>query len=284
MDTNPLDQLHDVELSLLKRFVQICESHHITYYIIGGTLLGAVRHGGFIPWDDDIDVAVPREDYNRLIRIMHTVQDDTIGMQYYREDASLYFYPIKIVSRQYRIKDVRAESGYSHPWIDVLPIDGKPDSKTGAFIFRLRMDVCRLLLAFSYIDRLRSIKRPLYQRIIIKIAKLFRLGRLVNPSRVKDKIDRLLSSNRIADCKIIGTCMGAYYFHEFVPKEYFGKGSSLSFCGLRVNAPEMVDTYLRHMYGNYMQLPPEQQRKPAHTVELEPVNSQKTHAGASQLL
>ncbi|MDO5139695.1 MAG: LicD family protein, partial [Oscillospiraceae bacterium] len=66
------------------------------------------------------------------------------------------------------------------------------------------------------------------------------------------------------DCSWIGTCMGAYYFHEFVPKKMFGKGSKIQFCDMEVNAPEQIDLYLRHMYGDYMTPPAEKEQKALH--------------------
>ncbi len=271
MANEQLEELHSIELELLKRFIEICRENHITYYVIGGTLLGAIRHGGFIPWDDDIDVAVPRDDYNRLIKIMTSLEDNNVGMLYYKVDHELYFYPAKVISKKYKIHDPRAVSGYSHPWIDVLPIDGKPNGKLRASIFKLRMDMCRLLLAFCYIDRLRDINRPLAQRVLIKIGKVCRLDRWIDSTKVKDMVDKILSSNQIEDCREIGTCMGAYYFHEFVPKEYFGKGTTIKFCDMNVNAPELIDLYLKHMYGDYMELPPESKRQSSHMSGLEPI-------------
>ena len=126
------------------------------------------------------------------------------------------------------------------------------------------MEFYRLLLVFCYIDRLRDIERSFLQRTVIKFAKVIRPGRWLNPTRIKDKVDRLLSSNRIEDCRVVGTCMGAYFFHEFVPKEHFGKGSKVRFCDLEVNAPEMVDPYLTHMYGDYMTPPDENKRHAVH--------------------
>lgn len=266
--SNTLEQLHSIELDLLKHFIEICDTWHIRYYVIGGTLLGAVRHGGFIPWDDDIDVAVPRDDYDRLIEVMHKEENKEIGILYYRDKPDLYFYPAKIISKKYRIQDVRMKDGYSYPWIDVLPIDGKPDGKVQGSLFKLHMDWYRLLLAFCYIDNLRDIDRSFAQRAMIRIGRLLRPGRWIDPAKIKDKVDKLLSSHKIEDCSWVGTCMGAYYFHEFVPKEYFGKGSKVMFCGLEVNAPEQVNPYLTHMYGDYM-TPPEEQKRMARHVKIE---------------
>ena len=261
-----LRELQQIELQLLHRFIEICDEYQIKYYIIGGALLGAVRHGGFIPWDDDIDVAVPRCDYRKLIATMAQIRDSTTEMCWYKEDESLYYYPVKIVDPRYKLSDPRLTKGYGHPAIDVLPLDGMPDGRVKASVFRFRMLVYRLLLGLHYVDNIREVKRSPLERMLIRFGKLTGIGRWIDPTSVKDRIDRLLSSNDIENCSVIGTCMGAYFFHEFVPKSYFGAGSYVSFEDIKVRAPERVDAYLRHMYGDYMQLPPEAERKSKHLV------------------
>lgn len=262
-----LRQLQEIEIKLFQRLIKICESNSLQYYIIGGTLLGAVRHGGFIPWDDDIDIAMPRHDYKKLIQIMRNNRTPETEMRWYKENERIYYYPIKIVDARYKVRDARADSGYSNPGIDILPLDGKPDNKVEATIFTLKMYWYRFLLGLHYIDNIRSMKRPLYQWAIIKMAKLVKIGKLINPTIVKDRIDSELSSHSIDNCRIVGTCMGAYFFHEFVPKEYFGNGTQIAFEGILARAPERIDVYLKHMYGDYMMLPPEEKRVSKH-IEL----------------
>ena len=70
IDNATLKKLHSIEIEILDEFVRICNKHNLQYFLIGGTLLGAVRHKGFIPWDDDLDVAMPRNDYENFLKIM----------------------------------------------------------------------------------------------------------------------------------------------------------------------------------------------------------------------
>lgn len=265
-DFTSLRRLQLVELETLERFVKLCEENRIRYYIIGGTLIGAVRHGGFIPWDDDIDIAVPREDYNRLIDIMHNIDDEVLGMEYYKDDESLYYYPVRITNKNYRIKEPRIKDGYAHPWMDILPIDGLPDGRIERKLFLIKMSLYRLLLGLHYVDNLRSVNRSVIQNVVIKIGKRTRIGRLINPTTVKDKITKTLSANSMDNCKMSGTCMGAYWFHEFTNTKYFGEGSKISFEGVMVNGPSQVHPYLTHMYGDYMKLPP-LEKQTGHKIE-----------------
>ena len=262
-----LRKLQEIEIGVLERFKKLCEENDITYYIIGGTLIGAMRHGGFIPWDDDIDIAMPRKDYCKLIDVMHESDDEVLGMEYYRDDESLYFYPVKITDKRYRIKEPRYKTGTAHPWIDILPLDGWPEGKISGRVFKLKMLYYRFLLGLHYSDNLRNVKRSGMQKAIITFARITHIGRLINPTKVKNKIDKTLSAQTIDDCRVVGTCMGAYFFHEFVPRRYFGKGSKVIFEGIEVNAPEKIVPYLTHMYGDYMKLPPKEKQVAAHNVE-----------------
>ena len=264
--TDSLKKLQTLEIEILKEFIQVCKENDITYYIIGGTLIGAIRHGGFIPWDDDIDIAVPREDYKKLISILRNHNSDILGLGYYKDDQDLYYYPIRVFNKKYKIKEPRTKQGYSHPWIDILPLDGSPNSKIGMRLFKYKMLWYRLLLGLHYVDNLRDKKRGILEKFVIGFGKVTHIGRWINPTKIKDRIDCELESHSIESSDVIGTCMGAYFFHEFVPKEMFGKGATVGFEGIEVNAPEQVDAYLTHMYGEYMKMPPEEKRV-AHNVE-----------------
>lgn len=265
-DDKSLKKLHSIEKEILEHFVALCEKYHLTYYIIGGTLIGAVRHHGFIPWDDDIDIAMPRESYIRLINIMHHLDDSVLAMNYFEDDPTLYYYPIKIVHQQYFIKEARSKNGKAHPWIDILPLDGAPNSQIGMKIFKMKMFYYKSLLGLHYVNNLRDIKRSRSEKIMIAFGRITHIGKLINPTKVKRKIDRTLVSHPLKNSRLAGTCMGAYFFHEFVPQEYFGHGSKVIFENIEVSAPEQVDKYLTHMYGDYMKLPPVEKRV-SHKVE-----------------
>ena len=266
MQNNGLRKLQLVELDILKKLIEIFEKNNICYYVIGGTLIGAVRHHGFIPWDDDIDIAIPRDDYEKLIDIMRNINDDEIDMKYYKDDNSLYYYPIRIIHKKYKIKEPRTKDGYANPWIDILPIDGNPNGKIRKTFFKFKMKYYKLLLGLHYIDNLRNIKRKWYEKVIIRVGKIIHFGKIINPTKIKNKLDKTLKKNKIEECDIIGTCMGAYFFHEFVPKSMFGKGSTVEFEDVMVNAPEKVHEYLTHMYGDYMKLPPKE-KQVSHNIE-----------------
>ena len=118
------------ELDLLKYFQQVCKDNHIEYYALGGTLLGAVRHKGFIPWDDDIDVGIPRPDYERLCKILEGLPESSnIKFRSYKnsEDCIRYFGHIEDTTfKVVRHDKLKAEETFA--WIDLFPLDAMPNN------------------------------------------------------------------------------------------------------------------------------------------------------------
>ena len=126
-----LRKLQLAELNIIKLFMKICEKEHLRYFMIGGTMLGAIRHKGFIPWDDDVDIGMPREDYDRLFELL---KDGT----YLPENFEFLNYKIKDDYKRYfsRIVDNRVlvynasggEEIVEAAWIDIFPLDGSPNN------------------------------------------------------------------------------------------------------------------------------------------------------------
>ena len=257
MNQDYIKTLHDAERELLIEVLELFERHSIDYFAIGGTLLGAVRNKGFIEWDDDIDLAVPRESYVRLIQVMNEAESENelVGMEYYKNDPELYFYPVRIVNKKYIITDSRLKDRDSHPWIDILPVDAWPEGAISGRVFKLKMLWYRFLLGLHYSDNLRDKKRSSMEKLIIGFAHVTHVGRLIDPTKVKDKIDKTLSEANYKKHKVAGTCMGAYFFKEFVPVSYFGDGSIVEFEGIDLKAPQKVDKYLKHIYGSDYMIP-----------------------------
>ncbi|MCD8106093.1 MAG: LicD family protein [Lachnospiraceae bacterium] len=128
---NDLNDIQKIEYELLKFFTDLCERNNLKYYVSGGTCLGAVRHSGFIPWDDDVDIDMPRRDYDKLIKLF---SDRKVNCSRY-EVENIFLENgedliTKLVDKSHKIKISYAKEEQSvRPWIDIMPIDGMPDSK-----------------------------------------------------------------------------------------------------------------------------------------------------------
>ena len=265
------DQIRNLqlkELDILREFIRVCEKNDLKYYAVGGTLIGAVRHKGFIPWDDDMDLAMPRKDYDIFIKKYYKDLPEHIKPNdFHFSNDDVYFYPLKLMNTRVRVTEDRlAETGTeSFLSIDIFPIDAIPDDRLGRKLYMAEFYKYKFLTALCNIDILRkNVDRPLYERAVIKVAKLVNAGKHLKLKKIQYRFDRFLKKHSRRGGKLIGDITGAYGFREFVPKRYFGKGKELDFEGINIRVPSEYDAYLTRIYGDYMKLPPESDRKAGH--------------------
>lgn len=248
-----LRQLQLCELEILDEFVRVCEEHGLQYYLVGGTLLGAVRHQGFIPWDDDIDVAMPREDYDKFAKIA------------VRELAAQYFYQCPETDPYYfltyakirkngtevyeeRFKDARFHKGV---FIDIFPLDFCPaPGPVCHFLFNV-------LAVMNYRGQVDSGERYTpYEETIGRVG--FILLRAFSPKGIVKLRKRLIAAaKKLSDGSYIASFSGAYgYRREIIPKTWYEEAASLRFEGRMCTCPGGFHGMLCLMYGaDYMQIP-----------------------------
>lgn len=260
VDESCIRKVQLVQLDILKELIKIFSKYNLTYYVIGGTFLGAVRHNGFIPWDDDIDIAMPREDYTKLFEIAKKELPDYLGINYYKV-CDTYDCCFRIMDKRVSIKENKEEKPDGFVMIDILSIDGYPDNPFKAFIHKIHFSYLTLLQAISNSNSYAIKPRASWKNRIFKIANALKLYKLINKKRLFNSIEKTLAKIPIKDCSRIGTITGAYTFHEIVPKELFGTPKLYKFEDIDVCGPELYDKYLTHIYGDYMKIPPESERK-----------------------
>lgn len=253
---------------MLKAFVGACKKLNLRYYLLGGTLLGAVRHKGFIPWDDDIDVGMPREDYERFIKEGHTVLPTHLFIQDVSTDPEWCFNFVKIRNSNTTFVECSTKNMYINHgvFLDVFPLDYYPMGKMKERLFNFKKDLmwCRIC------DRL-----YLPDSKTASVKMLIFLSKIVYPSlkRTVRKRDRLLCSVKSSDK--LANFSGAWGKKEVVPKEWYGDGVMLEFEGVSVRAPLEYGKWLTRVYGDYMTLPPEDKRCGHHYTEK--VDFEKTY-------
>ena len=255
-------------LDLLKVFKAICDAEGIPYFLMGGTLLGAVRHGGFIPWDDDIDVGLFRPDYDRFMDAGKRYLPEGVAFEHYTLNPAYQDYTMKLVNRNVTYVTERQTARVrQHAWIDIFPLDGVPESATGRFLQFRRLDWRRMLCSFHYIRDVRlDPERSLWKRALVAFAQTAPVGKLVNPSAEKRALDRIFRSCPTESASLLGNYMGAYHEREVYPKAWFTPGRTLEFEGDAYQVPAETEAYLTRLYGDYMRLPPPEARTPKHRI------------------
>ena len=259
-----MELLHKVDLDIVKEVVSICDKYKMKYYMLGGTMLGAIRHKGFIPWDDDIDLGIPRKDYEKFLMVAPKELSSHLKVVNYRTDPEYHYYITRILDTETKVEEERIgnDNRYTNASIDIFPIDGTPNNSILRKIYFFRVLYHRALMSLCYkdsIDRKRS--RGKAERILLWVMERLPIEKMTTPRKQKDAIDRLLRKQKIDGAKYIGNIMGAYRTREIVPSKFYGEGKMFPFEDIELRGMELADEYLKWTYGDYMKLPPEDKRK-----------------------
>ena len=259
-----IEKLHRADMAILKEVIKICDEHGLKYYALGGTMLGAIRHKGFIPWDDDIDLGMPREDYEFFLKIAPSALSKTLKLINYKTDKDYHYYITRIQDVETKVMENRYESEgkYTHVSIDIFPLDGSPDNSLLRKLYFLRLMIHRAMMALHYkngIDKER--KRGIVEKIFLRVITLLPTDKMYNAYRQKEKIDKILKKYDMWTSVVSGNIMGAYRTVEMIPTAWYGKEAFYQFEDIKIRGIKEYDKYLHHLYGDYMQLPPVNARK-----------------------
>ena len=260
--------MNDIQKKLLeiaKEYIKVCEKLNLRYFTLGGTALGAVRHNGFIPWDDDIDFCMPRKDYEIFVNEGQKLLPKHLFIQTYKTDRN-YISPFGKVrdSNTTAIENANKDIDMNHGlWIDVFPLDGLPSSK-------------RKRKFYAFIDNglLRRRYSPSHyysKRFRSKIANFF--IKIILPSkRLALKWSIKLSTKYDYDkCELFWWNWGTRGKRE-IKREWFDNFTMLDFEDIKIRVPYMYDEYLIEHYGDWKKLPPLEQRVSVHNLYLVDLN------------
>lgn len=257
-----LQQMQQVYLELLQDFDGLCQKHGLRYDLAGGSLLGAVRHGGIIPWDDDIDVCMPRPDYERMLRLKAEGKLELPEKRDLISDRDRTF--ARHFGRFVR-QDVKRVSDMAEDWdcpyigMDIFPVDGLPENDRA---FKRQCWQVRQLRRFL----LTSVEKAGTSRkgaLAAKIKDLYRpILKWIGPFRLARWLDKVCSRVDYEGAQLVGAITGMYGHKERWSKADMLPQTRLPFEGLQACAFKNYDIYLKNLYGDYMKLPPEDQRVP----------------------
>ena len=253
IDIEQLNKLRKIQIELLNEFVRICGENNFSYFLTAGTLLGAVRHKGFIPWDDDLDVAMPRNDYDKFINLT----PDLLNNKYY-----ILSYKSKTESGKYCLNFTKfcrsgtvfaesyKESGtYPGIFIDIFPFDNCSPftARFQSFFMRLILNIYRVKLNAVYKKTAKFFLAKFFCALIPLILIDYLHRNIYKGFKNNKKLSYL--------CSIYGYKRECHDYGVIYPL------SKILFEGGYYSSPNNYDSYLKTMYGNYMELPPEEERR-----------------------
>ena len=257
---------------MLKEFKEKCDEHGIEYCLAFGTLLGAIRHGGFVPWDDDIDLFMKREDADRFVELFKDYYSEDCYIDGYNCKEYNSFAPnIRINSKHFLLRqDKNGKEAYLPAFLSIFIIDGLPNNKFLRKIQIRRMDFYYNILRVSRscIQGVPNIKnRSIKDKIFIALNKTFRFGAIVPPRKAAEWFNNaqrkyvLKENNNFVHIDFPGQV------NRVVEKSIFDNFIYHDFDGVQHKIPKNYDKLLTIFYGDYMQLPPEEARVPQHGTE-----------------
>lgn len=259
MNKEELRALQLKSLETLDCFIEFCNKNFLSYYLIGGCLIGAVRNGGFLPWDDDIDVFMPRSDYERLWRLWDSSGRfkllRTTGTVYTRSQFMTLCDTDTTCVRELT-ENLHIPQGIT---MDIIPLDGCPQSRLAR-----KIQKCHALLYSLYVlDMLPK-----------NHGKLSRLGAGILLKKSKKRKQRLwkkhqkqMTKYNIRECLYATElCSGIKYMNNEYPKEWFASSTPVKFEGRTVAAPIGYRRYLSAVFGDYMTPPPKSEQHPEHGI------------------
>lgn len=254
-----LDEVKKTELDILIQFDSFCKNEGLYYTLAGGTLLGAIRHKGFIPWDDDIDVMMPREDYNQMLQIVRDRKNNSKFIFLLPGDPD-YFYPFAKFCNNETVAEMDDNYSKHGIWIDIFPMDNLPedDERLRKLFKKTRFWRAVVISMTTKISGENSIKKKI-AKLMLKI-----FANIYGKENVVKKSNEVAQSYNNVPCKYIGGAIWGYGPGERLEKEAYLTSCRVEFEQHEFNAPKCWKEYLTGLYGDYMKLPPLEKRQTHH--------------------
>lgn len=278
VEQEELRKIQMKSLDLLNVFDAFCTKNDLLYYVCGGGCIGAVRHKGFIPWDDDIDVMMPRPDFEKLKVLWPQKMDET--KYRFNDNTEKTFLRTLWASVSDEettfIKERQKDLDISHGIkLEIIPLDGCPEGR-----FQRKAQIFRALLHQIYINQ----EPPISKGALMKFAgKALLILHRSWPSRYRaaKRAEKKMSKYPFDQCSRVTELTTRYqYMRNEYPREAFASAVRLPFEDQEIAVPAGYDTYLRMAFGNYMELPPEEERRPKHeAVFIDTQRSYKEYKG-----
>ena len=266
-----LQEIWNGVFNIYTEFSRVCEKNNLRYFVSDGSALGAVRHGGFIPWDDDFDVSMPRPDYEKFLALASDELPEYLKIVTWRNTPAYNLPFAKIQdARESVVKRIETDYGKmlsNGIFMDILPIDGAAKTGLGRMFsdkwFRLR----RVLMRYRFDSFFRqTTKGKLYWVAGMLLSPFFPF--LWGRSRLLGSYEHSAKSHNYDESEMtIRPCSNVSYRRRAIPRSVWGKPTAITFGETTIMVAEKIKDYLVSEYGDYMKLPPEENRQPSHQYQ-----------------
>lgn len=254
-------------LNILRVFIKICEKYKLRWWASGGTCIGALRHGGFVPWDDDLDVAMPRPDYERLWNLRHEINKDSqFILTRTEKDKNYHHRVMQLVDTETTFIHTRSvDEDVEHGvYIDILPMDGCAPRKISYYrqiVNAMVFSVYNIQCLPEYNDgKIVSKATDIALKLIKNRNLRYNIWKHCEKQMVKYNWETALKIAHLS-------CDTKSMFHPY-DAAWFKDVKKHKFEDIEINLPIGAENYLTQYFGDFMQLPPEQSRHPVHNTKL----------------
>ena len=256
-----VEELKHIEYRILKYIDSVCQRNSITYYLDAGTLLGAVRHKGFIPWDDDIDIIVPRDQYKQLLDIIDKDNTQYKSISAYNNPLYKYLFAKVVDSSTYLKEDNVPDNPQMGVYVDIFPIDNLPNAKITREIVKRYAWILRQIMGHALIWERKGAIRGFTYSFLCLICYKYGWRRAFN------KFEKLANKLSIKRAKWYSNLADAPNKHFEWDSSCFNGVKMVCFEGEMFPAPFGYDKVLRTYYDDYMKLPPLEKRVSHHSFD-----------------
>jgi len=258
-------------LEILIYFKKFCKEHNLTFYLCGGCCIGAIRHKGFIPWDDDVDVFMPRPDYEKLFELWNKYADVS-RYSCYRTTESNFIGNVMTTIVDKKTKVIRpwqkGKDGHKGVMMDVLPLDGCAPRG-----IKRKIQMMWSMVFSLYCSKMIPVNHGKLISFVSKVLLLAVPGEK-NKLRLWKYAEKQMSKYKLSESEFVTElCSGPHYMQIEYPREIFSGADYKEFEGHLMPIPKGYDSYLKMAFGDYMKFPPKESQKPHHDIIYMNLNS-----------
>ena len=251
------EESKEIMIKTLKSIDNCCRENNIKYSVCWGTMIGAIRHHGFIPWDDDIDIMMPREDYNRFLKIYN---DSEYGIYTPKVSKNHKNIITKIYDKKTRVY-IKNRSKSFGVWVSIFPYDNAPDENLKKWERKRDFWLTLYYLKVQNLDG-----QSLMRRVTKRILRILLLP--FSPFWLYNRIENSLTTYNGQQTKRVCIWFGTpYMLFRYFPQELFEDFVDVDFETIKTKIIKGYDKFMKRTYGDYMQFPPESERVPKHNYK-----------------